>query len=86
MKVINQVGEELARDPNWSPFSIKSYKILGVDTFGDSGIEIKILDDTQSIKQWDVMGELRLRLKKAFDHQGIEIPLPQTRVYFGNKL
>ena len=31
------------------------------------------------------MGELRLRLKKAFDKEGIEIPWPHTKVYFGNK-
>jgi small-conductance mechanosensitive channel len=27
---------------------------------------------------------LRLRLKKAFDDEGIEIPWPHTKVYFGN--
>jgi small-conductance mechanosensitive channel len=32
------------------------------------------------------MGELRLRLKKAFDAEGIEIPWPHTKVYFGNPL
>jgi small conductance mechanosensitive channel len=55
-----------------------------VDAFGDSGIEIKILGDTKPIRQWDVMGELRLRLKKAFDEESIEIPWPHMKVYFGN--
>jgi small conductance mechanosensitive channel len=32
------------------------------------------------------MGELRRRLKKAFDEEGIEIPWPHTKVYFGNSL
>jgi small-conductance mechanosensitive channel len=32
-----------------------------------------------------VTGELRLRLKKAFDKEGIEIPWPHTKVYFGNQ-
>jgi small conductance mechanosensitive channel len=31
-----------------------------------------------------VTGELRLRLKKAFDKENIEIPWPITKVYFGN--
>jgi small-conductance mechanosensitive channel len=27
---------------------------------------------------------LRYRIKKAFDAEGIEIPWPHTKVYFGN--
>jgi small-conductance mechanosensitive channel len=26
-----------------------------------------------------------LRIKKVFDEEGIEIPWPHTKVYFGNK-
>jgi small conductance mechanosensitive channel len=51
---------------------------------GDSGIDIKILGDTKPAKQWAIMGELRLRLKDTFDKEGIEIPWPHTKVYFGN--
>jgi len=82
--VINRVGEELAKDPQWAPFILTPPKALSIDNLGDSGIEIKILGDTKPIKQWDVMGELRLRLKEAFDLEGIEIPWPHTKVYFGN--
>lgn len=82
--VINRVGNELAQDPAWAPFIIKAPQALRVDNLGDSGIEIKILGDTKPMKQWDVMGELRLRLKRTFDKEGIEIPWPHTKVYFGN--
>jgi len=33
-----------------------------------------------------VMGELRRRIKRKFDEQGIEIPWPHTKVYFGDDL
>jgi small conductance mechanosensitive channel len=82
--VINRVGEQLAKDPQWAPSIVTPPKALRVDNLGDSGIEIKILGDTKPTKQWDVMGELRLRLKKAFDEEGIEIPWPHTKVYFGD--
>jgi small-conductance mechanosensitive channel len=59
--------------------------VLRVDNLGDSGIDIKIVGDVQPMEQWSAMGELRLRLKKAFDKEGIEIPFPHTTVYFGNK-
>ena len=76
MQVINRVGEEMAADPEWAPSIIAAPKALRVDNLGDSGIDIKIVGDTKPIKQWDVMGELRKRIKKAFDEEGIEIPYP----------
>lgn len=51
------------------------------DDFGDSAIIIKVLGDTQPIKQWDVAGEFRKRIKIAFDREGIEIPFPQRVVH-----
>jgi small conductance mechanosensitive channel len=76
MRVIDRVGEEMAADPKWGPAIISPPKALRVDNLGDSGIEIKVVGDTKPIKQWDVMGELRKRIKKAFDEEGIEIPYP----------
>lgn len=84
ISVINKVGNELSKDPAWAPLILKPPQALRVDNLGDSGIEIKILGDTKPIEQWNVMGELRKRLKRAFDEEGIEIPWPHTKVYFGN--
>ena len=84
ISVINRVGKELADDPAWAPLILKPPQVLRVDNLGESGVDIKILGDTKPIRQWDVMGELRKRLKKAFDDEGIEIPWPHTKVYFGN--
>ena len=84
IKVINRVGQELAADENWRARIVKTPQVLRVDNLGDSGIDIKILGDVKPLEQWNVMGELRLRLKKAFDAENIEIPWPHTKVYFGN--
>jgi small conductance mechanosensitive channel len=86
IEVINKVGEEITEDPYWSQFILKTPQVLRVDEFEDSGIAIKILGDTKPLSQWDVMGELRLRLKKAFDEAGIEIPWPHIKVYFANSM
>jgi small-conductance mechanosensitive channel len=75
-EVINRVGNEMAADAEFGPLIIKAPQVLRVDEFEDSGIAIKILGDTEPIRQWEVMGELRKRLKKAFDEEGIEIPFP----------
>lgn len=82
--VINRVCQQMAQEPEWVPLIIKTPQVLRVDNLGDSGIELKILGDTKPIRQWDVMGEIRKRVKKAFDEEGIEIPWPHTKVFFGN--
>jgi small conductance mechanosensitive channel len=74
--VINRVGEELAADANFGPLIVEAPKALRVDAFEDSGVAVKILGVTKPIKQWDVMGELRKRLHRAFEEEGIEIPYP----------
>jgi small conductance mechanosensitive channel len=76
MQVIDRVGEELAADPQWGPSILTAPKSLRVDNLGDSGIDIKVTGNTKPIKQWEITGELRKRLKKAFDDEGIEIPFP----------
>jgi small-conductance mechanosensitive channel len=82
--IINKVCQEMAADPQWKDDFITTPSVLRVDKLGDSGIDIKILGDTKPAKQWAIMGELRLRLKDTFDKEGIEIPWPHTKVYFGN--
>jgi small conductance mechanosensitive channel len=86
MAVINRIGEELAADKNWRDRLITPPKALRVNNFGDSGIDIKITCDVKPSEQWATMGELRLRLKKAFDAENIEIPWPHTKVFFGNSM
>jgi small-conductance mechanosensitive channel len=83
ISVINRVGKELAKDENWRDRIITAPQVLRVDNLGDSGIDIKILGDVKPLEQWNITGELRLRLKKAFDGEGIEIPWPHIKLYFG---
>lgn len=86
IEVTNRVCQEMAEDPKWKADFVTTPKVLRVDNLGDSGIDIKIMGDTKPSRHWDVMGELRLRIKRTFDEEGIEIPWPHTKVYFGNSL
>jgi small conductance mechanosensitive channel len=81
IQVVNRVGEELAQDPEWKEHVLTPPAFLRVNEFADSAVMIKILGDTAPIKQWDVAGELRKRIKMAFDREGIAIPLPQRVVH-----
>jgi len=82
--IANRVCQQMAENPQWKDDFITAPSVLRVDSLGDSGVDIKITGDTKPAKQWAIMGELRLRLKDTFDSEGIEIPWPHTKIYFGN--
>jgi small-conductance mechanosensitive channel len=86
MKITNQICKRMAEEPDWKKKIIKTPQVLRVDALAESGIEIKILGDTRPSMQWEVMGELRRRIKAEFDREGIEIPWPHMKVYFGNPM
>lgn len=77
ISVINTVGTTLANDPEWKQSILLAPQFLRVNDFADSAIMLKILGETLPSRQWEVTGELRKRLKVAFDKEGIEIPFPQ---------
>jgi moderate conductance mechanosensitive channel len=83
MKVLKTVGDDLAKDPNFSAFVLEPIEILGVDSFDDSQVTIKVRMKTLPLKQWMVGRELRRRIKNTFDSLGIQIPFPHVSVCFG---
>jgi small-conductance mechanosensitive channel len=85
IEVINSVCKKMAEEEHWSKIFRSVPQVLRVDSLGDSGIDLKIIGDVKPLEQWNVMGQLRLRIKREFDKLGIEIPWPHTKVYFGNK-
>ncbi len=80
-KVVNDVGEKLANDELWKEFIFTQPKFLRVDDFAASAIIIKITGEVAPMMQWKITGELRKRLKIAFDKSGISIPFPQMVIH-----
>ncbi|MEP6796148.1 MAG: mechanosensitive ion channel family protein [Saprospiraceae bacterium] len=75
IETVNRVGMELQSDLKWKDLILKTPQFLRVDDFTDTAILVKIVGETQSLKQWQVTGELRKRIKEAFDKEGIEMPV-----------
>lgn len=75
--VVNRIGKEMAIDPDWKESIISPPAFVRVDDLADSAIVIKIVGDTQPLKQWAVSGELRKRILIEFKRNGIQIPYPQ---------
>ena len=81
IKVVNEVGLELAQDPYYKDLITQPIQFVRVNDFADSAIMIKVLGETKVLKQWEVAGEYRKRIKIAFDREGIEIPFPQRVIH-----
>lgn len=75
-EVVNKVGIELAQDEEWEKFILEAPYFSRVSDFGDWALIIKIVGKVAPAKQWAVEGELRRRLKMAFDKHKIKIPMP----------
>lgn len=79
--VLDQVWQENRDDAT----VIEEPTVLGIDAFKDSAVLIGAMVKTDPSEQWAVAREIRGRMKKAFDANGIEIPFPQTTVWLRNE-
>lgn len=79
--VLRRVAAGLQEDPEFGPGVLEPLEVLGVDQFGESAVVIKVRMKTLPLKQWAVGRELRRRIKKTFDQEGIEIPFPHRTVF-----
>ena len=80
IKVVDDVGRELASDPAWKRRILETPRVERVEALGEYGVTLKILGTVRATEQWAAAGELRKRLLAAFKVHGIEIPRPQRVV------
>ncbi|WP_425450495.1 mechanosensitive ion channel domain-containing protein [Virgifigura deserti] len=83
IEVLKGIGAELQADEQFGPEIIGEMEVFGLDSFGDSAVNIKGRIMTRPLKQWMVAREFNRRVKRAFDEKGIEIPFPHQTLYFG---
>jgi small-conductance mechanosensitive channel len=83
MDVLRDVLREFQADPEWGGLLLEEPQVPGIENFADSAVVIRVLAKTLPLKQWDVARELRRRIKKRFDQEGIELPFPHTTLYWG---
>lgn len=55
--------------------------VQGILDFGSSGVVFRVVVKVKPQTQWEAERELRLRIKKAFDEAGIEIPFERRVIY-----
>jgi len=74
IEILKQVGAEIEKDPAFRYGLLGTTEIIGLDTFADNGFVIKARIKTRAMSQWDVMRAFNLRLKRAFDEEGLLFP------------
>jgi len=77
--VIKSVADELWHERD---DVLEEPEVWGVESLGPHSVVIRLVVKTRPSDQYDVSRELRQRLKKAFDAEGIEIPFPQQTVWY----
>jgi small-conductance mechanosensitive channel len=80
-RVLREVAHDLWDDEDFKGIIIEEPEVTGVETFNTDSVTLRVLLKTAPMEQWGVARELRQRLKARFDHEGIELPLPQRVVW-----
>jgi small conductance mechanosensitive channel len=81
METMETVAQEMYGEPEWQEQILEAPEILGIDNIAHTGILIRMIIKTKPLQQWSVARQFRLRLKKAFDEQGIQVGVPQQVIY-----
>lgn len=84
ISIIDDVAQEMNRVQPWQDLILEPPTVLGVDEFNENHLTIRLWIKTKPLMQWDVGREYRRRLKKAFDREGIAIPLPHRTIQIEN--
>ncbi|MDJ0553936.1 MAG: mechanosensitive ion channel family protein [Microcoleaceae cyanobacterium MO_207.B10] len=84
MEVIQSVAETMQNEVEWQDSFIEPAAVLGVEEVFHSGILIRVWIKTPPLQQWTVGREFRLRVKEAFDREGIGIGIPQRSLSVQN--
>jgi small-conductance mechanosensitive channel len=83
-EILKQVADELWHEQREGETVLEEPAVWGVQELGDSAIVLRLAVKTDPAEQWATGRLLRLRIKKAFDLAGIEIPFPQRTVWVKN--
>ena len=71
LAALEQVSGELRTDPSWSPVLVDGPRVLGIESFGPTGVTLRMQLRTIPGRQDDAARELRRRVQNRFDQEQI---------------
>jgi len=81
MEILKSLAMEIYNDEKYRRIIKEEPSIWGIDSLGESAVNVKVLFKTDPLTQWDLARVFRLKVKNEFDRLGIEIPFPHRTVY-----
>ena len=83
-KAIEVLKDEMKKAHEEVSGMLEEPNVLGITGLNDSAVTIRIVTKCETKENYRVERELRLRIKKRFDAEGITIPYPQRTVHVIN--
>ncbi|BFM38318.1 unknown protein [Synechocystis sp. LKSZ1] len=84
LNLLKEIADQLYHDPQWHPVILDQPDLKGIENISHQGITLRIWLKTKPGAQWDVGRELRLRIKVAFEQEGIAIGIPKQAFLLQN--
>jgi small-conductance mechanosensitive channel len=82
MDIMRKVDEEMRGEPEFGKDMLFPIELWGVERFEESGLIIRARLNTKPIEQWRIGREFNLRMKKAFEAEGIQMPVPHRMLFW----
>jgi len=80
-EVLKDVAHSLWEDEDYKDIVIEEPEVWGVQNLSPEAVIVRVTLKTAPMQQWMVAREMRERIKARFDHEGIDLPLPQRVVW-----
>ena len=81
IKTVVELGNNDLKKGSCGEYILSDTEAWGLDSFGDSSINLKFRVKTKTMYQWKVRREFNRLIKNKFDELGIEIPFPQRTLH-----
>jgi small conductance mechanosensitive channel len=73
-RLLGDLVAEFAADPEWEPYVLEDPEVWGVENLAADSVVLRVVVKTQPLQQWKIARELRERIKRVFDTEGVQIP------------
>ena len=80
-EILKEIAHGLWEDEDYKDVIIEEPEVWGVQDLSPDAVVMRVTLKTAPMEQWQVAREMRARIKGRFDHEGIEIPMPQRVVW-----
>jgi small-conductance mechanosensitive channel len=81
--LMHQAFDDVKAEAEFGPDMLGPLEWHGLTEFGDNAVILRARIRTRPGKQWGVGRAYNAALKRRFDAAGVEIPFPQTTLWFG---